>query len=98
MITDLNLDSGPGARVNAPLTSAKWNVIYRSSIPCLSGTVIRTSVMRMMETEREFVCTKCRQTFSVSADFEQFYTIPKPTRYINSMVCLWGWGGGGGQL
>ncbi len=55
----------------------------RSKHPSLSvGTVIRTSAVKMLEMEVEYVCTACKQPFTMEADFEQFYIIPKPTRYF----------------
>ncbi|KAM9339625.1 DNA helicase MCM9 [Symphorus nematophorus] len=40
----------------------------------VTGTVIRTSVAKVLEYERDYMCTKCRHVFTVQADFEQFYT------------------------
>ncbi|XP_074471548.1 DNA helicase MCM9 isoform X1 [Sebastes fasciatus] len=40
----------------------------------VTGTVIRTSVAKVLEYERDYMCTKCRHVFSVQADFDQFYT------------------------
>ncbi|KAJ2310676.1 DNA helicase mcm9 [Coemansia sp. RSA 2705] len=48
----------------------------------ISGTVIRTGLVKMMETHRVFACTKCRGTFSVQAEIEQYNYIPKPTRCL----------------
>lgn len=45
-----------------------------------SGTVIRVTTVKMLEFEREFACTKCKHVFAMQAQFEQGYTIPKPTR------------------
>ncbi|XP_068198706.1 DNA helicase MCM9 [Antennarius striatus] len=49
----------------------------------VTGTVIRTSVTKVLEYEREFMCTKCHHVFTVQADFDQFCTFarlacPKP--------------------
>ncbi|XP_068609856.1 DNA helicase MCM9 [Brachionichthys hirsutus] len=49
----------------------------------VTGTVIRTSVTKVLEYEREFICTKCHHVFTVQADFDQFCTFaqlacPKP--------------------
>ncbi|KAJ1933290.1 DNA helicase mcm9, partial [Linderina macrospora] len=46
----------------------------------ISGTVIRTGVVKMMETQRLYVCGKCRGSFMVPAEVEQYNYIPKPTR------------------
>jgi len=54
----------------------------------LAGTVVRTSQVKMLEMEKNYMCSKCGQHFSVSADFEQFYASPRPAR------CLTGRGSG----
>ncbi|KJE96086.1 mini-chromosome maintenance deficient 9 [Capsaspora owczarzaki ATCC 30864] len=46
----------------------------------ISGTVTRTGGVRMLEFEREFSCEKCKGTFRVQAEFEQFHSIPRPSR------------------
>ncbi|KAJ2354772.1 DNA helicase mcm9 [Coemansia erecta] len=48
----------------------------------ISGTVIRTGLVKMMETHRIYVCAKCRGAFSVDAEIEQYNYIPKPTRCL----------------
>ena len=40
------------------------------------GTVIRTGQIKMLQSKREYVCLKCKQSFSVSADIEQVSTDP----------------------
>ena len=57
--------------------------LFFSSIFSCSGTVIRSTVPKLLETEAQFTCDKCDQTFTVEAEFEQCYTIPKPTRLVN---------------
>ncbi|XP_069133672.1 LOW QUALITY PROTEIN: DNA helicase MCM9-like [Argopecten irradians] len=52
----------------------------------VSGTVIRTTVMKMLEFEKDYMCTKCRSVISVQADFEQFYAVSKPSKCTNE-VC-----------
>ena len=44
------------------------------------GTVIRTGAVKLLETEREYICSRCKQSFTMDADFEQYYAIPKPAR------------------
>lgn len=44
----------------------------------LSGTVVRTGQIKMLQATREFVCTKCEHSFTVSADLEQRYQMPLP--------------------
>ncbi|KAK3103220.1 hypothetical protein FSP39_017519 [Pinctada imbricata] len=66
--------------------------LHRTSLPrtadvgcflSIIGTVIRTTVVRMLEYEREYICTKCRNVFSVQADFEQYYSVCKPSKCSN---------------
>ena len=63
--------------------------LSRSTVPqssdvgrllAISGTVIRTTIVKMLECEREFMCSRCKCSFTMEADFEQYYAIPKPTR------------------
>ncbi|KAJ8298755.1 hypothetical protein KUTeg_022815, partial [Tegillarca granosa] len=53
-------------RTTLPKTSDVGNFL------AITGTVIRTTLMRMLEFEKEFICTKCRNVLTVQADFEQF--------------------------
>nr|XP_055042801.1 DNA helicase MCM9 [Misgurnus anguillicaudatus] len=53
----------------------------------VTGTVIRTSVTKVLESERDYMCNKCRHVFSVQADFEQFYTFAPPTSCPNEDGC-----------
>ncbi len=34
---------------------------------------------KLLEFEKEYMCKKCKHTFNVQADFEQHYSLPKPT-------------------
>ncbi|KPP68866.1 DNA helicase MCM9-like, partial [Scleropages formosus] len=53
----------------------------------VTGTVIRTSVPKVLEYERDYMCTRCRHVFTVQADFEQFYTFTPPTSCPNEEGC-----------
>ncbi|KAG7999789.1 DNA helicase MCM9 [Nibea albiflora] len=53
----------------------------------VTGTVIRTSVTKVLEYERDYMCTKCRHVFMVQADFEQFYTFAQPVTCPNPTGC-----------
>ncbi|KAJ3091918.1 hypothetical protein HK102_012590 [Quaeritorhiza haematococci] len=44
----------------------------------MKGTVIRTGMVKMLETQRLFECTKCSHRFVVNYDREQYNMIPKP--------------------
>ncbi|KAF3849467.1 hypothetical protein F7725_019186 [Dissostichus mawsoni] len=45
----------------------------------VTGTVIRTSVAKVLEYERDYMCSKCRHVFTAQADFDQFYTFVPPS-------------------
>uniref|UniRef100_A0A672Q3G4 DNA helicase MCM9 n=1 Tax=Sinocyclocheilus grahami TaxID=75366 RepID=A0A672Q3G4_SINGR len=53
----------------------------------VTGTVIRTSVTKVLEYEKDYMCNKCRHVFSVQASFEQFYTFTPPTSCPNEEGC-----------
>nr|XP_006626499.1 PREDICTED: DNA helicase MCM9 isoform X3 [Lepisosteus oculatus] len=53
----------------------------------VTGTVIRTSVTKVLEFERDYMCNKCKHVFVVKADFEQFYTFSPPTCCPNEEGC-----------
>ncbi|CAL8317131.1 unnamed protein product [Merluccius merluccius] len=53
----------------------------------VTGTVIRTSITKVLEYERDYMCAKCRQVFTVHADFDQFYTFAPPTTCPNLEGC-----------
>ncbi|XP_015413287.1 PREDICTED: DNA helicase MCM9 isoform X1 [Myotis davidii] len=45
----------------------------------VTGTVIRTSLVKILEFERDYMCNKCKHVFVVKADFEQYYTFCRPS-------------------
>ncbi|XP_035977143.2 DNA helicase MCM9 isoform X1 [Halichoerus grypus] len=45
----------------------------------VTGTVIRTSLAKILEFERDYMCNKCKHVFVVKADFEQYYTFYRPS-------------------
>ncbi|XP_026060609.1 DNA helicase MCM9 isoform X1 [Carassius auratus] len=53
----------------------------------VTGTVIRTSVTKVLEYEGDYMCNKCRHVFSMQASFEQFYTFTPPTSCPNEEGC-----------
>ncbi|XP_028253437.1 DNA helicase MCM9 isoform X2 [Parambassis ranga] len=53
----------------------------------VTGTVIRTSVAKVLEYERDYMCTKCRHVFTLQADFDQFYTFVSPVSCPNPDGC-----------
>nr|XP_057939162.1 DNA helicase MCM9 [Doryrhamphus excisus] len=44
----------------------------------VTGTVIRTSVAKVLEYKRDYMCAKCRHVFELQADFNQFYSFLPP--------------------
>ncbi|KAI9207376.1 MCM2/3/5 family-domain-containing protein [Polychytrium aggregatum] len=47
---------------------------------CISGTVIRTGMVKMLETLKLYECQKCGRRFTMKSDPEQYNVIPKPVR------------------
>ncbi|XP_007952382.1 DNA helicase MCM9 [Orycteropus afer afer] len=45
----------------------------------VTGTVIRTSLVKVLEFERDYMCNKCKHVFVVKADFEQYYAFCRPS-------------------
>ncbi|XP_037376206.1 DNA helicase MCM9 isoform X1 [Talpa occidentalis] len=45
----------------------------------VTGTVIQTSLVKVLEFERDYMCNKCKHVFVVKADFEQYYTFCRPS-------------------
>ncbi|KAJ3606434.1 hypothetical protein NHX12_025955, partial [Muraenolepis orangiensis] len=44
-------------------------------------------LIKVLEYERDYMCAKCRQVFTVNADFDQFYTFVPPTACPNLEGC-----------
>ena len=53
----------------------------------VTGTVIRTSVVKILEFERDYMCNKCKHVFVVKADFELYYTFCQPSSCPSSESC-----------
>ncbi|XP_063969321.1 DNA helicase MCM9-like isoform X1 [Lytechinus pictus] len=53
----------------------------------ISGTVIRTTLVKMLEFEKDFLCSKCKHVFSVEANIERYYNECKPDRCPNPEGC-----------
>ena len=51
-----------------------------TSLLQISGTVVRTSTVRMLDQSKEYECQnpRCRHRFTVNADPEQDYMLPQP--------------------
>ncbi|XP_064600365.1 DNA helicase MCM9-like [Liolophura sinensis] len=64
-------------RTNIPKTSDV------DSFLSITGTVIRTTVPKILEYEKDYLCGKCKHMFTVQADFQQHYSLCRPTRCPN---------------
>uniref|UniRef100_H3AW57 DNA helicase MCM9 n=1 Tax=Latimeria chalumnae TaxID=7897 RepID=H3AW57_LATCH len=53
----------------------------------VTGTVIRTSLVKVLEFERDYMCNKCKHVFVAKADFEQFYSFCPPPVCPNEEGC-----------
>ncbi|NXL84686.1 MCM9 helicase, partial [Alectura lathami] len=53
----------------------------------VTGTVIRTSLVKVLEFERSYICNKCKHVFVVEADFEQYYAFCRPSACRNEEGC-----------
>ncbi|XP_053314904.1 DNA helicase MCM9 [Spea bombifrons] len=53
----------------------------------VTGTVIRTSLAKVLEYEQDFMCNKCKNVMTVKADFEQNYLFSPPTVCTNEDGC-----------
>ncbi|NWR90560.1 MCM9 helicase, partial [Furnarius figulus] len=53
----------------------------------VTGTVIRTSSVKVLEFERSYICNKCKHVFAVKADFEQYYAFCRPSACPNEEGC-----------
>ncbi|XP_077994349.1 uncharacterized protein LOC144448073 [Glandiceps talaboti] len=53
----------------------------------ITGTVIRTTSVKLLEFEKEFICGKCKHVFTVQADFEQYYKECRPVQCPNPEQC-----------
>ncbi|NXI61361.1 MCM9 helicase, partial [Anseranas semipalmata] len=53
----------------------------------VTGTVIRTSLVKVLEFERSYICNKCKHVFIVKAAFEQYYAFCRPSACLNEEGC-----------
>ncbi|XP_056873809.1 DNA helicase MCM9 isoform X2 [Takifugu flavidus] len=53
----------------------------------VTGTVICTGATKVLEYEREYMCTSCHYVFTKQADFEQFYSFTQQMSCPNSTDC-----------
>ena len=79
---------------NLPPGFVKRNVSMISSLDCgnfmeVSGTVIRTGMIKMLEAEKEYQCTssRCGHRFKVTADLAQDGMLDMPKRCPSGTTC-----------
>uniref|UniRef100_A0A8D0L6R2 DNA helicase MCM9 n=1 Tax=Sphenodon punctatus TaxID=8508 RepID=A0A8D0L6R2_SPHPU len=53
----------------------------------VTGTIIRTSLVKVLEFERDYMCNKCKHVFVIKADFEQYYAFCPPSSCPNEEGC-----------
>ncbi|KAM8952959.1 DNA helicase MCM9 [Pelodytes ibericus] len=53
----------------------------------VTGTVIRTSLVKVLEYEQDYMCNKCKNVVTVKADFEQNYAFSPPLLCTNEEGC-----------
>lgn len=53
----------------------------------VTGTIIRTTAAKVLEFQRDYMCSKCRHVFKISAEFDQFYTFVPPMACPNPDHC-----------
>ncbi|KAJ9580393.1 hypothetical protein L9F63_003947, partial [Diploptera punctata] len=53
----------------------------------VSGTVVRITASKMLEFQRDYICSKCKHKQNVKADYEQYYVIVNPTHCSNPDGC-----------
>ncbi|XP_072020036.1 uncharacterized protein [Amphiura filiformis] len=53
----------------------------------ISGTVIRATMVKLLEFEKDFMCSRCRHVFSAQADFEKYYSECRPDKCPNPEGC-----------
>ena len=93
----LELDGTCKGNVHARITCIRnYDSYYCETVPktcdvgsllCVAGTVIRTTLVKLLEYQREYSCVKCKHLHTVSADYEQFYAISQPQFCENPEGC-----------
>ena len=73
--------------VNMQTIYNDWHSVTVNIFFLHAGTVIRATKVKMLEYEREYICCRCKHVFTTTADFEQFYVIPKPSKCPSANGC-----------
>ncbi|UYV72591.1 MCM9 [Cordylochernes scorpioides] len=71
-------EKGGGGAVTSPLKT--WAQLARLIVPC---TVIRTTTVKLLEKSKEYTCSQCRLGFTVQADLQQYWAVPRPSHCPN---------------
>lgn len=53
----------------------------------ITGTVVRRTVSKMLEYGKEYICSKCKYSFTVMADYELHYVLNAPSTCKNPEGC-----------
>ena len=63
-----------GVQINIP------RVDHIDKMVCFNGTVMRTSLARMLESSQEYECKKCGYVFSMDINYNNESLLAKPTK------------------
>lgn len=50
----------------------------------VSGTLVKATAPKLLEYQRDYICSKCHGTITVKADYELYYIITPPTKCTNN--------------
>ena len=69
--------------VRVPVSGPSVRTAHRgtqgiNTLLSVSGTVIRTGQIKMLQSRREYRCAKCEHRFTLTADLEQRHQMPIP--------------------
>lgn len=73
-----NLPQQEGVQIKIP------RVEHIDKLVSFSGTVMKASLARMLETSQEYTCKKCGHSFSVDIDYNNESLVSKPTKCPNA--------------
>lgn len=74
-------------KLNAKVRISRLLICERSFVPrsslvgnliAFSGKVVRTGIVKVLETQQTFECQKCGMRFSMNYDRQQYNLVPKP--------------------
>lgn len=53
----------------------------------ITGTVVRMTSVKMLECQRQYICTKCKYLLTVTAEYELYNAIIPPKKCTNPEDC-----------